>query len=535
VNLRRLIPRRLRTHDLPRPKAVVKLAVSLALTCAVLWFTTKVFLRFNDAFRHGGVNFDECHFVWGGWCITKGLAPYRDFVEFKPPFVFLTHAIAMKLYGYHGFGYRTWFTYFPLASLLALELAMISRGIDKLISLGFVLAIIHLWVDHSWHDVALSDSESIGLTYYFLAVAFLIARTPLRAFTNAIGGALLVACFLSKEPFLPVAGLTWISCFLIGERTSNPRRDAFAYVKTTALGAGLVVLGLCVYMIPTGSMTEYLKMVHGYFRFYRDPKLSYCVVLGRFTPSTPMNDLIVQFFKATDDFLNVKTLGFLVPFGVAALTFITRRSIALLVTTVLGCFFALYAVTASNCQWMHYYNMTMGGLFFFLLVGLDSMTPHLAMVNATTRGFVRFALFGVIAVQVWPRFDAESDLYGTRKFPDEYAEPAPGVLRAISEYTLPGDRIFTNGAPSLYVQTDRLSAIRESALVDEALGYYDGDTDEEKLSGLRAQLEKNRPKVVIMDPSYPSRRIRTNKALILPFLESHHYQKLSEYVWLRPD
>jgi hypothetical protein len=55
----------------------------------------------------------------------------------------------------------------------------------------------------------------------------------------------------------------------------------------------------------------------------------------------------------------------------------------------------------------------------------------------------RLRSFGLIAAHMWPRVDAESDLYGTRKLADEYAEPAPGVLKAISENMLPGDRIFT--------------------------------------------------------------------------------------------
>ncbi len=89
--------------------------------------------------------------------------------------------------------------------------------------------------------------------------------------------------------------------------------------------------------------------------------------------------------------------------------------------------------------------------------------------------------------------------------------------------------------PALYVQSDRVSAVRESAIVDEALGYYDGNTDEEKLSGLRAQLERNRPKLVILDPAYAPRKVRTNRALMYPFLEANHYKQITEYVWLRPD
>ena len=517
------------------PSTLLKWTLSAALSAASLWVTAHVFLRFNDPFLFGGVSFDESHFVWGGWCINKGLVPYRDFLEFKPPFVFLTHALALKLYGYSQFGYRKLFAYLPLASLLALQLSMISRGIDKLLSLVLVIAIVHLWLNPELHDVALSDSESIGLTYFFLAVAFLTVKAPWRNLTDSIGGAFLVACILSKEPFLPCAGLTWISCFLIGERTSSLRADGRRYVKWTFLGAAIVVAALCIYMVPTGAMREYIKMMRGYFHFYRDPMQSYCVVLGRFHPTTPLNDLVLQYEQARREFVNSTTLGYLVPFGVAALAFTARRSALLIALTIAGCFFALYAVTASNCQWMHYYNMTMSGLFFFLIVGLDSMTPHFWTVTPTMRTFLRFALAGVIAVQVWPRLEAEDDLYGTRNHPSEYPEPFPGVLESIQKYTLPSDRIFTSGAPSLYVEANRISAIRESAIVDETLGYYEGNTDEERLSGLRAQLERNMPKLVFTDPDMALRKVRTNRALITPFLNEHHYTQIKGNIWLRPD
>lgn len=529
MNARNLV-RRLRTL---RPRPVH--AVSVALTAFTIWITIHVFLVFNDPFLHGGLNFDEAHFVWGGWCMTKGLVPYRDFLEFKPPFVFITHYVAMKLYGFHAFGFRRLFEWFPLSSLVALQLAMLSRRIDRWLALAVVLGIVHIWVNKAFHDVALSDSESIGLTYYWFAVAFLIVRTPFKAITDAMGGGLLVVCTLSKEPFLFVSMGTWLACFLLREPSNHAVRDLKRYWKATFIGAVVVVAALCIYMVPTGAMRDYVKMVHGYFRFYRDTTQSYCVVLGRFHPTTPSNDLWRSWEKARREFLNRQTLGYMLPLGIGSLVFTARRSAALLATTLLIGFFAFYAVTASNCQWIHYYNMTMSGIFFFVVVGVDSMTPYVRGADWPMRNFVRFAMLATVWLVVRPRMLDEQEIYGTRTFPNEYVEPVPGVFEAVNKYTKQGDRIFTTGMPALYVQVDRISAVRESAIVDEALGYYDGTTDEEKLSGLRAQLEKHMPKIVVLDPEYASRKTRTNRALMTPFLESHHYTQVVQHIWLRPD
>jgi hypothetical protein len=373
------------------------------------------------------------------------------------------------------------------------------------------------------------------LTYYWFAVAFLLLRTPFKDLTNALGGGLLVVATLSKEPYLPIAVFTWFACFLVRERTSNLARDAKRYWKFTFIGAAVVIVCLCIYMVPTGALREYLKMARGYFRFYRDNKQSYCVVLGRFHPTTGLNDLWRQWDKARHDFLNRPALGYLLPLGIGSLFFTARRSIVLLVTTLVLGFFSFYAVTASNCQWNHYYNMTISGIFIFLIVGLDSMMPYLRSSAWPMRNFVCFAMLATIWIVVRPRFLAEREIYGTRKWENEYIEPVPGLLDAINVHTKLDDRIFTTGMPALYVQANRLSAVRESAIIDETLGYYDGNTDVEKLSGLRRQLDEHRPKIVVDDPAEASRKARTNAALLVPYLEANHYTQVSPHIWLRPD
>jgi hypothetical protein len=502
------------------------------LSVAVLVF---VFRVLDDGFLRGGLDFDEAHFTWGGWCIRKGLVPYREFLEFKPIMIFLVHALSLALYGFKDLQFRWFFLWFPMASLVALHLAMVSRRIDRLSALALSLAIAHLWVNGRYHDVALSDTESVGLTFYFFGVACLIARTPFGDWLKALGAAFLLFCFQSKEPYLPIVVMTWVACFLmdVDRRSPNLRADALRYFKVTGIGAGAALLALCVYMIPTGAMKYYLALLRSYATIYRDPKLSYCVLLGRFHPTTPLNDLWKQFQSARGQFFNFEILGYLMPFVAAFLVFVGKRSLLLLTTCLLAFGFGLYAVTASNCQWRHYYTMTMSGLFFALVVGLDSMRPHMA--GTTMRRFVGMALLGTVLAPLAPRLWLEKDVFGTRPLPNAYREPVPGILATVKQYTTPKDRIFTIGMPALYVQANRLSAVRESAITDEALGFYPGNTDEERLSVLRGELERNMPKLVVMDPADAGpRKAKHTRILMMPFLTSHGYTKLTQYIWLRP-
>ena len=505
--------------------------VLLAVCLAIPAF---VFLLLNDSMLHGATSYDETWFVWSGWCFNKGLRPYIDFLEFRPPFIFLTHALALKLHGFDGFRYRYFFCYFPLSALIAVHASLLSRRADKVLSVALMVGFICLFVNHSYHDVALSDSESIGLTYYLFGLAFLLARTRYRFAFDMLGGAFLLACAQSKEPFIPAVFATWIACFFTRHPPTTRRRDVLPYLKATTAGGLIVVLGLCILMVPTGSMKMYFLTVKSYFTGFRDPAKSYCVLLGRFRPTTRWNDLRVQWEQARREFFNTGVLAYLFPFAAATIAFTFRRNVWLLVSAFFAVVGGLFAVTASNCQWMHYYNMTMTGLFLFWAIGLDALTPFLRQSSRLVQLFIQVTIAGIVIMHVWPTLDREYDAFGKRSFGSPYVEPVPGILKIVADNTTPEDRIFTTGMPSLYIQTDRISAVRESVFVDEMVGFYEGNTDEEIFHPLYVQLKKNMPKVVVLDPESGARKMRHYRALFQPFLSSENYQRLSDYIYLRP-
>ena len=423
---------------------------------------------------HGGIGYDENFFLWGGWCITKGLRPYADFIEFKPPFTFLTHALALKLFGFDGFRYRLFFVYFHLLALGAAQLALLSRGADKVLSTLFLIGYVALFANTRFHDTALTDTESIGLAYYLLGAACLFARTRFRKTFDVLGGAFFIACCQSKEPLVPVAFATWVACFFARQRTRSLKDEAMAYAKYTALGALLVVAGLCIYMVPTGAMKQYLLMVKGYFTFYRDPNKSYCVLLGRFHPTTRWHDLEIQWDQARREYFNTDTLGYLFPFAAGTFAFTLRRNFPLFVAALLSAIFGLYAVTASNCQWIHYYNMTTAGLFIFWAVGVDAISVAMKGSSRLTRIFVQLTVAGVVLFPIWSRFDAERAFLGTRQFGTPYVEPIPGLFRIIAENTTPADRISPPGRPTSTSRSNYWHAVYGNALAYAELLYATG-------------------------------------------------------------
>jgi len=512
-------------------RPALRRTLAIAATLATLAITAYVFLTLNKRFYYNYVAYDEGFFVWGGWMITKGFAPYRDFIEFKPPLVFITHALAQLLFGFKDGGYRKFFTLFPLGSLLALQLSLVARRFGRVLAMSLLLGFIVLFVNPTWHDTALSDCESIGVAYFCLGLACLLWEGRYIKVTTALGGFFMSCCVLSKEPFVLAVVFTWLGVFWLRGRPRPTRESSLLYARYSLLGVGILVFLLCVYMIPTGAMRAYIKMARGYSTIYSDPNRSYCVALGIPHAPTKWGNLKLAWPKIGASFLNESVLGYLAPIVAAGAIFAFRRSRALFAVMLAAFIGALWAPTATICQWVHYYNMSMVGLLFVMVAGVDSMTGPLRGAERSIRWGTSLAAFLLVALHAWGDFSKQMDAKYVRPPP---FEPVPGAFDFIKKNTVPSDRIFTTGPPIIYPQTNRRSAVVESNIIDEILGSYEGKTDEERLKPIRDQLVKNKPKVVILDPENAHRKGRHMTALMMPFLTQFNYKKVTDYIYLRP-
>jgi hypothetical protein len=304
-------------------------------------------------------------------------------------------------------------------------------------------------------------------------------------------------------------------------------------VKSTFLGIAAFILVLCIYMVPTGSMKAYIQLMVSYAAMFRDSGTSYCVLLGRWKPSTPLNELIAQARYINSQFFNLKNIGYLFPLLAASFIFIAKQSRILLLSSVATLLLAVYAVTATNCQWSHYYNMALCGMFFFMIVGADRLSTWIRSHSWIAGAAILSVIVVSIAVAARPR--VKTELAGRPYHFPAVDEPIGGVFDFVARNSSPGDTIVTTGPPLLYMYTHRRNAVRESSFLDEFITYYPGKTDEEKLSGLRAELLQSRPKIVILDPFLSERQVRHVHALLEPFLTEFKYRKEGMYYYVRPD
>jgi hypothetical protein len=509
----------------PGSRASRILRVIVEVACVLV--AARTFFVLGQLGVYSVIGYDEQYFIWTGFSVNKGLAPYAEAFEYKPPMLFYTQALALKLLGFKGMGYRWFFLGLTASSVLAVQFSLVRRGVHVLHALGFAMMAAWFFTDPGLHDAYLGDSESIALAYYYWGLAFLVGPFRRRSVTDAIGGAFMACAVLSKEPVALAVIATWAACFLLSREEGPLRVRAKRYLLATGAGVAAVVVVLVILMLPRGGLRGYIALVESY-RTYSDPTKSVCAVLGRFQPTTFWLDLPKHWDRLRVDYLNIVRLGPVAPFLAAALVSLLRRSLLLTGLSLLVFAAGFTAVSATGCYWVHYYVMAQTGIFAVVAMGLIAM-PASSLPRGV--GLWSGAFFLTLAVAAaYPRYEVEA----AKKRSHPALPISPHVLAFVEQHSARSDRIWTTGAPGVYVFANRLSATRESAILDDYLVQYPGESDEEKLKPLREQLERHRPKVVIIDRSYQQRKQRHFRTLVFPFLKANGYRELEKDLWVSP-
>jgi hypothetical protein len=471
---------------------------------------------------------DEAWFVWEGWSINRGLVPYRDFFDFKPPVIFLSNALALRWLGLEHDTYRYAFTALAGSSVVAVAAALLSRKVPKLLVLGLSFVIFGLWLDPHWHDSSLNDAESIGIAFFLLGAASFLFESRAKSATDFLGGVLASLSVLSKEPMALSVVPMWLAMLALAHGAGG-RERALRFAKRSLAGVALVLVLLLGYFIVTGSLGWYLKALRMYAPFAK----TICITYGLWKPSTFWHDWTVRINNLTGALVNVTRLGVAVPLLVAPLVLARGRQWAVTLAalgTVAG---SLYAVTLGGCFFVHYYMLGMAGLFFLMIVGALFLGQATQRAGAPLRRWAILAAALLPAWSIWPRYDAERDI--AYRHPEGHYNLEPELYQFILDNTKPTDTIFTTGQPSIYVHTNRRHATREAVFFDSWLTLYPGATDEERLAPIRAELEQSRPKVIVLEPYLAYQRVRHMELLITPYMQAHGYKKVKDNLYLRPD
>jgi hypothetical protein len=483
-------------------------------------------------YRWSPIGFDERYFLNEGWSVAKGLVPYRDFQETKPPLIFFVNALGIKLFGLDAMGYRQIFSILSLCGFLSLAIALLSRGTNRLLVGGiFALMIDHFFdeVFHNSSNSSINGAETLGLDFFMMGCGVLLTRTRWERTQQVLGGALLALSPLGKEPLVFAVGGAWLALLLL-YRIDSTRRDAAGrFALFTTAGAAAVATTWLVYMLAThslGSYVEQLKLSVAYTKNY-----AYQV---NWFPRAPRGGIVAESLRRLRaNYVNAAHIGVFIPLFIAPLALWGRRTIvgvAALATAAAS----LYGVSIGHGFCPRYFIMAMTGTFFCVVIGAIALDVYSKHAKDGMRQWVGTTWLAIALVSTGPRLIDEWKKY--REYKPEPPSVSPSDVDFVRGHTDPGDTIWTTGDPLLYVFSDRVSAFRAGVVVDEMLDYYPGDTDEERVATQREALLRNRPKLVVFNDEVVSahRKQRYVRALVMPFLQDGGYIQLDERFYLRP-
>jgi hypothetical protein len=485
---------------------------------------TAIHLIFARAFLFGAFGFDEQYFLYEGFALGKGMIPYRDFQEFKPPLIFLLNMLALKIFGLDQMHFRRFFLLLSLAAFLVVAIALVSRGVPRPVILGATALMLNTFLDVRFlQGGTLDASECAGLWFFLLGVGVLLFKVPRLAWQRWqqwVGGALLALAPLAKEPFCFPTLLAWGTLAVLAEVELDDRSAPGArrrFLKNTALAAVAVGALWLLYMLVTRSLGAYLANLRETMAYSADHDIMY----GVFPKLDFWGTWAENLRRLRSNYVNPAFLAPFLPYFLAAVLLWRRRSISLaagVVATFLG---ALYGVTIGHGFFGHYFIIAMTGSFFATALGCLAIGERVSELSPAWRRWLGASLALVALYSLQPRLDQDWEQWDAQ----HPAPPAASekLVRLVDARTGPGDTIWSVGMPAIYFYADRRAGSRIPYVHDSLLHLYPGRTTAEKLATFRAELDVKMPKLVILDEGRAGREQHMD-LLITPFLRDHGYQ-----------
>jgi hypothetical protein len=475
-------------------------------------------------------SFDEHYFLHEGWSVTKGLVPYRDIQEFKPPAIFFVNALGIKLFGIDQMAYRHIFSLLSLCGFLTLTVALLSRRTNRFFVIALLLFMIDHFFDTGFHDSSINNAESLSVDFFTIGCGILLLRTRWPRVQQFTGAAFLAWAPLSKEPVVFATVLAWVTLLLL-HRVEFPQPGATKrFARFTIAGAATVGATWLLYMLVTHSLRAYIEQLRLNMAYAKN----YAHQMHWIAENPAGGFWGEAWRRLTMGYINATQTGAFVPLFLAPL-FLWGRARRLVGVAALLTFAAgLYAITIGSGFAGHYFIMAMTGTFLWASLGTLALDDYSKSVGLVMNRWIGASWLALALLVQLPHFADEWQKYSTYK-------PAPPPINAsevafVRAHSAPTDKVWTLGDPLLNVYADRVSPFREEYVIDQTIDYYPGATDEQRLAGQRAELLADRPKLVVFGQDNVSyqRRQRYIKSLVMPFLHDAGYIKLSDKFYVRP-
>ncbi len=445
---------------------------------------------------------DSSIFMSMGWHMTQGRVLYKDVWDHKPPMISVLNGLAFSVGGDDTSSIHTMERLFAIAGVLGFFLTVyLAFGRFWLAWLTSALYLPHFY---QMFVLELGNvTEEYGAVFFVGGMAAAVASVKKsgrnRLILTAISGLAFSLAVLSKEPFLVIA-FPWF--LFVAWPRGGDWKQARRYAGVFLLGALLPFLILLAYLGGHGAIGDWIDAVA--FNLYNK------AAAGVVAPSNePFVVRIVHMAGTKMHPWILAVVGALL--GIAALSqsSFVRRYHGLPIVVFTSAVLALLATSLGGGFSGHYYLFLVPSFVLLAACGLAFVADFVS--NNRVRSSVAIAVLLVVLA-----FDAP----GIKEFARFEARPTkrwPGlpISEIVRRTTRPGDLIWAPWKPLIYVEAQRLSPTKYHFAFEHLFIDTPGSTAAQKLDGMRADLERNPPRVIVLNipPGFGRTRAATDKIL----------------------
>lgn len=238
--------------------------------------------------------YDQAAFmVAGEMGIKHGAVTYRDFLDTKPPLIFVIYGLASVIFGHHEWSIRAFDILYHIASLLVLYKVFKRVLADETVAFASVILYVFFYATSGYWMTAQAETFAVlpALLLFSATESAVRGKFPLR--NGLIAGVFGAILFLLKFTFLMVPAASVLYVLLAPPKEEKDPKSRYILGFTLGL---IVSVGLyAVYLLSTGAydrFIESLKWLQDYSAI--NPLLSYDTIIDRFFKIFPIG-LLVSF------------------------------------------------------------------------------------------------------------------------------------------------------------------------------------------------------------------------------------------------
>jgi hypothetical protein len=232
--------------------------------------------------------YDQTVFMVGGELTVKhGAIPYRDFIDTKPPIIFLIYGISSVIFGHHEWSIRAFDILFQIASLFYFFTLLKRMTGDEKLALASIFLYTLFYVTSGFWMTAQAETFALLPTLIAFDLTDRILHRNTRLFLLGIcAGIACAILFLLKFTLLTIP-LGIILNLLLDSKEG--KQFPWKYLWGLVLSL-IVIIGIyAAYLTVTGSMPRFLESLE-WLKHYADtdPLFSSHTIIERYFKQFPM-------------------------------------------------------------------------------------------------------------------------------------------------------------------------------------------------------------------------------------------------------